>query len=173
MECCYVVLPPEKHWLSSDRFYRERRSMGKWRSTMTFLGNMLNEEFDETTRNWWQIQCWKPMDSSREWLWYFLNLGMYSWGYIYIYHQLSIVVGSEKGGYLSSWLWHVMNLWTFNRKQDDRNHPHVRWDSVRLTWRNLARPSDSMNPWEQRPRSWEPNQTGCISRWNNMIITLR
>lgn len=127
MECCYVVLPPEKHGLSSDRFYRERRSMGKWRSTMTFLGNMLNEEFDETTRNWWQIQCWKPMDSSREWLWYFLNLGMYSWGYIYIYHQLNIVVGSEKGGYLSSWLWHVMNLWTFNRKQDDRNHPHIRW----------------------------------------------
>ena len=24
--------------------------------------------------------------------------------YIYIYHQLNIVVGSEKGGYLSSWL---------------------------------------------------------------------
>jgi hypothetical protein len=23
---------------------------------------------------------------------------------IYIYHQLNIVVGSEKGGYLSSWL---------------------------------------------------------------------
>ena len=100
--------------------------MGKWRSTMTLLGNMLNEEFDETTRNWSQIQCWKPMDSSREWLWY-----TYSWGcvyiYIYIYHQLNIVVGSEKGGYLSSWLWHVMNLWTFNRKQDDRNHPHVLW----------------------------------------------
>lgn len=48
-------------------------------------------------------------------------------GDIYIYHQLNIVVGSEKGGYLSSWLWHVMNLWTFNRKQDDRNHPHIRW----------------------------------------------
>ena len=111
MECCYVVLPPEKHWLSSDRFYRERRSMGKWRSTMTFLGNMLNEEFDETTRNWWQIQCWKPMDSSREWLWYFLNLGMYSWGYIYITNSV-LWLGLKRGdtsvhGYDMLWIYEL------------------------------------------------------------------
>ena len=93
---------------------------------------------------------------------------IYIYKHIYIYITNSVLWLGLKRGDTSVYCYDM--LWIYELSIGNRMIGTIPMSAgpVRLTWQNLARPSDSMNPWEQRP-----NQTGCISRWNNMIITLR
>ena len=152
----------------TGHLYRERRSMGTWPDQpwhcwkTCWMKYLMKQQGIDGRSN--AGNQWIPPESGFD-IRTHGDIYIYIYTYTYTYTYICISPTQYcgwvwKGGiYISLWLWHVMNLWTFNRKQDG-NEPSP--CPVRIGEAYLAESRSSLRQHEslraEANKTWEPNQ---------------